>query len=424
MTRAPRRLLGLENTIRPYAWGSPTAIPALLGLEPTGEPAAEMWIGAHPGAPSRIFAEGTTLMDAVAAEPERLLGAEAAARFDRQLPFLLKLLAAESTLSLQTHPTVEQAREGHEAEDAEGIAIDAPHRSYQDRNHKPELLCALTEFDALCGFRPLADSARFLDRLAAAGAHELAPVRERLLASGGLRDVVTWLLTLPPAGQAALVEHTVPAVRKVADGAGEWQVEAACIADLAERYPMDVGVVLAVLLNHVRLQPGEAIYLAAGQIHAYTKGFGVEIMANSDNVLRAGLTPKHINVPELLRTVDFAAAPVPPLVPEEVGEGELAFPVPVEDFALSRLDVSDTAELRLPCAGPSLVLCVAGALRVTAGEESIELTPGGSLFAAAGEPIVVRGPGAGFRATTGRPADDPDGEAHDSEAPDSEDDPS
>lgn len=396
-----RRLLGLENTIRAYAWGSPTAIPMLLGLEPTGEPVAEMWIGAHPGAPSRIFAEGTTLLSAVAADPEQMLGADVARRHGGELPFLLKLLAAQRTLSLQTHPTVDQARAGHAAENAEGIPIDAPHRSYQDRNHKPELLVALTEFDALCGFRPLADSARFLDRLAAAGAHELAPVRERLIADGGLRDVVTWLLTLPPAGQAALVAHALPALTKLADGAGEWQVEAACITDLAEGYPVDIGVVLAILLNHIRLSPGEAIFLSAGQIHAYTKGFGVELMANSDNVLRAGLTPKHINVPELLRTVDFAAAAVVPVCSDQIREGELSYPVPVEDFAMSRIDLPEHGVLDLDCAGPSLVLCVAGRLTVVAGGERIELAPGGSLFASAGDPITVQGRGAGFRATTG-----------------------
>jgi mannose-6-phosphate isomerase len=404
---APRRLLGLENVIRPYAWGSPTTIPELLGLEPSGEPAAEMWIGAHPGAPSRIFGEGTTLRDVLAAEPERLLGREAFQRFGPQLPFLLKLLAAEAPLSLQTHPTREQAQEGHAAEDAEGIPLDAPHRSYQDRNHKPELLVALTDFEALCGFRPLADSARFLDRLAAAGAHELAPVRERLLASGGLRDVVTWLLTLTPAGQAALVSHVVPALETVADGAGEWQPEAACIADLAQRYPVDVGVVLAVLLNHVRLEPGEAIFLAAGQIHAYIKGFGVELMASSDNVLRAGLTPKHINVPELLRTVEFHAAPVTPIEPVgSQGKHAVEFPVPVEDFGICRVDLAEDASTQLECRGPSLVLCVAGEVRVSSGAEAIDLTAGGSLFAAAGEPITVRGPGTVFRATTGQLPDD------------------
>lgn len=405
MSRAPqRRLLGLENTIRSYDWGSPTTIPVLLGLEPTGEPAAEMWIGAHPGAPSRIFGEGGTLLDALAEHPDRLLGPDATSRFGGRLPFLLKLLAAESNLSLQTHPTIEQAQDGHAAEDAEGIPPDAPHRSYQDRNHKPELLCALTEFDALCGFRPLADSARFLDRLAAAGAHDLAPVRERLLANGGLRDVVTWLLTLPAPGQAALVERTVPALERLANGAGEWQVEAACIADLAQRYPVDIGVVLAVLLNHVRLQPGEAIFLSAGQIHAYIKGFGVELMANSDNVLRAGLTPKHVNVPELLRTVEFRPAAVKPIVPRPVLAATLDFPVPVEDFALCRVDLDDGESVQLSCEGPSLVLCVAGAVRVEASDESIQLSPGGSLFAAAGDPITVHGPGTAFRATTGAPS--------------------
>jgi mannose-6-phosphate isomerase len=413
MTGGPR-LLRLVNEIRPYPWGSTTAIPTLLGLEPDGEPAAEMWIGAHAGSPSLVHRPqdapdpSGTLLAAVHSDPERLLGPAVSARFGGALPFLLKLLAAESPLSLQTHPTVAQANEGYDGEDADGIALGSPQRSYQDRNHKPELLCALTPFEALCGFRPVAESARFLRALAAAGAWPLESMAQRLIAEGGLRDVVTWLLTLPAIDQASLVEAAAPAASVLAEGGGEWSRPAAAVASIAAIYPVDAGVVLAMLLNHVCLEPGEAIYLAAGQIHAYLSGFGVELMASSDNVLRAGLTPKHVNVPELLRTLDFDDCPVATIRPAQAPGLEQTYPVPVPDFALSRLELGAGESVTLDAAGPSIVVCIEGSARLhtaatdsSDGGETLELLPGASAFALPGPPIIVQGPCLAFRATTG-----------------------
>ncbi|MFF5483740.1 mannose-6-phosphate isomerase, class I, partial [Streptomyces sp. NPDC012935] len=284
----------LDNTVRPYAWGSTTALPALLGVEPTGEPQAEMWMGAHPGAPSRT-ARGT-LVEVIEADPERELGAATVAKFGPRLPFLLKLLAAGAPLSLQVHPDLAQAKQGYEDEERRGIPVDAGHRNYKDANHKPELICALTEFDGLCGFRDPLRAAALLDAL---GVDSLKPYVDLLHArpeEAALREVLTAILTADRDAMA----HTVAEAAAACDRLGG---EHAPYAGIAHHYPGDPGVIAAMLLNHVRLQPGEALFLGAGIPHAYLNGLGVEIMANSDNVLRCGLTPKHVDVPELLRIV-------------------------------------------------------------------------------------------------------------------------
>lgn len=286
----------LVNTVRPYAWGSTTAIPELLGTAPTGEPQAELWMGAHPGAPSRT--ERGALNELIAADPVRELGEQAVEKFGPRLPFLLKLLAAGAPLSLQVHPDLEQAKAGYAAEEAAGIPVDAPHRMYKDANHKPELICALTPFDGLCGFRAPVEAA---DLIAALGVDSLKPYVDLLHAhpeEAALREVLTALLTADREEMA----HTVAQAAAAADRLGG---DHAPFAGLAHHYPGDPGVIAAMLLNRVRLQPGEALYLGAGVPHAYLDGLGVEIMANSDNVLRCGLTPKHVDVPELLRIVRF-----------------------------------------------------------------------------------------------------------------------
>ena len=186
----------LDNTIRPYAWGSTTAIPALLGVAPSGEPQAEMWMGAHPGAPSRT-GRGT-LVEVIDADPERELGPAAVAKFGPRLPFLLKILAAGAPLSLQVHPNLAQAKEGYDDEERRGIPFDAPHRNYRDANHKPELICALTEFDGLCGFRDPLRAAELLDGL---GVDSLKPYVDLLHArpeDAALREVLTAILSADP----------------------------------------------------------------------------------------------------------------------------------------------------------------------------------------------------------------------------------
>ncbi|MGW3990461.1 mannose-6-phosphate isomerase, class I [Streptomyces sp. NPDC004830] len=377
----------LDNTVRPYAWGSPTAIPQLLGTEPTGEPQAEMWMGAHPGAPSRT-ARGT-LADVIDADPEKELGAAAVARFGPRLPFLLKLLAAGAPLSLQVHPDLAQAREGYADEERRGIPADAPHRNYKDANHKPELICALTEFDGLCGFRAPLEAAALLDGL---GVDSLKPYVDLLHAhpeDAALREVLTAILTADREEMTRTVEEAAAACTRLGGAYAPY-------ADIAHHYPGDPGVIAAMLLNHVRLQPGEALYLGAGVPHAYLDGLGVEIMANSDNVLRCGLTPKHVDVPELLRIVRFHAADPGVLRPEAAPDGEEVYETPIDEFRLSRYVLAEAGGPRdLTRATPQILLCTAGTVR--AGEH--ELAPGRSVFVPAGEKAEVSGSGTLFRAT-------------------------
>ncbi|WP_406216755.1 mannose-6-phosphate isomerase, class I [Streptomyces canus] len=377
----------LDTTIRPYAWGSTTAIPELLGVRPTGEPQAEMWMGAHPGAPSRT-GRGT-LVEVIAADPAKELGAEAVAKFGPRLPFLLKILAAGAPLSLQVHPDLAQAKEGYDDEERRGIPVDAGHRNYKDANHKPELICALTEFDGLCGFREPARAAELLDAL---GVDSLKPYVDLLHArpeEAALREVLTAVLT---ADRAEMAHTVIEAAAACARLGGDH----APYADIAHHYPGDPGVIAAMLLNHVRLQPGEALFLGAGIPHAYLSGLGVEIMANSDNVLRCGLTPKHVDVPELLRIVRFEAADPGVLRPEASPDGEEVYETPIDEFRLSRYVLPEggaTHNLTRPT--PQILLCTAGSVR--AGEH--ELSPGQSVFVPAGEKAEVSGTGTIFRAT-------------------------
>ncbi|MEU9061996.1 mannose-6-phosphate isomerase, class I [Streptomyces sp. NPDC048430] len=396
----------LSNTVRPYAWGSTTAIPELLGTAPTGEPQAEMWMGAHPGAPSRVdrpagvsagdatdtagsAASATgerSLTDVIAADPERELGAPAVRAFGPRLPFLLKLLAAGAPLSLQVHPDLAQAQQGYADEEARGIPVDAPHRTYKDANHKPELICALTPFDGLCGFRRPAEAA---DLMAALGVDSLKPFVDLLRAhpeDGALREVLTAILTADPDEMA----HTA------AEAAGRLGGAHAPYAQIAHHYPGDPGVIAAMLLNYVQLQPGEAMFLGAGVPHAYLGGLGVEIMANSDNVLRCGLTPKHVDVPELLRIVRFEATEPGILRPEAAPSGEEVYETPIDEFRLSRYVLpSGGGPVDLTAPTAQILLCTAGAPR--AGE--ITLAPGESVFVPADEAVEAAGEGTLFRAT-------------------------
>ncbi|MEU4272151.1 mannose-6-phosphate isomerase, class I [Streptomyces sp. NPDC026092] len=377
----------LVNTVRPYAWGSTTAIPELLGTPPTGEPQAEMWMGAHPGAPSRT--ERGPLNEVIDADPVRELGAPAVEKFGPRLPFLLKLLAAGAPLSLQVHPDLAQAKAGFAAEEAAGVPIDAPHRNYKDANHKPELVCALTPFNGLCGFRDPIEAA---DALSALGVDSLKPYVDLLHAhpeEAALREVLTALLSADPAEMA----HTVTEAAAAAERLGGAH---APYAALAHHYPSDPGVIAAMLLNFVQLQPGEALYLGAGVPHAYLDGLGVEIMANSDNVLRCGLTPKHVDVPELLKIVRFEPTDPGVLRPEASPSGEEVYDTPIDEFRLSRLVRAEgAAPTDVTAPTPQILLAVAG--RPKAGE--VTLAPGESVFVPAGESTELSGTGTVFRAT-------------------------
>jgi mannose-6-phosphate isomerase len=369
----------LDGVLRHYDWGSRTAIPQLLGVAPDGRPAAELWFGAHPDDPSAVPTQGVTLDALIDADPVAALGAPSIDRFGPRLPFLLKVLAADKALSIQVHPTIAQAQAGFAREDAAGIPRDAPHRNYRDPNHKPELICALTPFDALCGFRPVAATRALLAGL---DVPELAFVADLLRGPDPLRAAFTALLTHPEPAPL------VAALARRAAGASHGPLGAARIA--AADFPGDVGTVLTLLLNDVRLEPGEAIYLGAGTVHAYLRGTGVEIMANSDNVLRCGLTPKHVDVPELLKITDFSEL-ARPRWPAVGG----AFDVPVPDFRLTRVAVDEPTGLH--DAGAEIVLCTEGTLRV--GDQSI--APGRAAFVPAGEATTLAGVGQAFVAGVG-----------------------
>ncbi|HEU5006350.1 MAG TPA: mannose-6-phosphate isomerase, class I [Jatrophihabitantaceae bacterium] len=387
----------IEGVARDYAWGSTTAIQRVLGREPDGRPLAELWFGAHPDDPARVPDLGTTLDELIARDPVTALGSDVVERFGPQLPFLLKLLAADKPLSIQVHPTRAQAEAGFADEDARGIARDGRERNYRDRNHKPELLCALTEFEALCGFRPIANTLRLLD---AFDLPELEPVRELLAGADPLRAAFTYLLRLPAPGPLV----TAVAARAAAIEDAQWSGAAGAVLRAAEAFPGDVGAVLSLLLNHVVLQPGEAIFLGAGNVHAYLHGFGVEIMANSDNVLRCGLTSKHVDVEELLKITDFTELASPRWQPDHPDW----FRVPVPDFELVRVDLDgyrkpgqDAGECATGDEGkPYLVLCASGKARVDTQGEVVALAPGQAAFVRSRGPLfLLRGTGQTFLAT-------------------------
>ncbi len=399
MTGIPEAV-AVDGVRREYAWGSTSAIQELLGERPDGRPLAELWFGTHPDSPAHVPGLDTTLEALIESDPAAALGGAAARRFAGRLPFLVKLLAAAKPLSIQVHPTRPQAEAGFDREDARGVGRDAAERNYRDRNHKPELLCALSPFDALCGFRPIGDTLRLL---AALDVPELQPVRRLLSGTDGLRAAFTYLLELPEPGPLV----AAVAARAKAPVAPEWGGVLEAVALAAAAFPGDVGVVLGLLLNHVRLQPGEAIYLPAGNVHAYLRGLGVEVMAASDNVLRCGLTPKHVDAEELLRVTEFTELAEPIWPAESSGFG-VHFQVPAPEFRLDGVDLDAYRKPGRPegsCATggvgkPYLVLCASGSVRVQVGRTTVALTPGHAAFVPAREPtFALAGTGQTFLAT-------------------------
>jgi mannose-6-phosphate isomerase len=373
------------NAIQPYAWGSRTALASLRGETVASvRPEAELWMGAHPIAPSRV--NGESLLARIERDPRSILGDAVYEAFGARLPFLFKVLAAELPLSLQAHPTAEQARAGFEREERLGIARNAPNRNYKDREHKPELVCALTELDALCGFRPLEEARALFDAIgAASGSKALAPLRE-LLRTGTMREAFAWLVEL--AEPRPVIVDTLAGCERMNGG---FEGSRSWAARLAELHPNDVGVVCSLLLHHVRLAPGEALYLPAGNLHAYLRGVAIEIMASSDNVLRGGLTEKHVDVPELLSVLDFSTGPLSVLRPVQRGAEEV-WETPAREFRLSRVTVDGAVELTTR--GPEILLCTSGTLA--------QIARGGSIFVPASQPSYrVEGRGVFFRASVG-----------------------
>ena len=409
----------IQNTPRDYAWGSDGAISRLLGTQPTGRPEAELWLGAHPAAPAEIVdsAVGHDALDAwIAADRPAALGRLT------QLPYLLKVLAAGSPLSLQVHPTRAHAALRFAEENAAGLAADAAERNYKDDNHKPELILALEDgFAALCGVRPEAERraivaelgladvidagdvrAVFADLLGARDSERVRALVARVVAAAetalrggpstapsaplGDRVIVAPHVSRSPSGtSAASAVEGPPRVGGSEVTRSPSGVEGPPTSDfteayrwvlrLNEQYPGDPGVVLSLLLNLVILHAGEALYLPAGNLHAYLSGLGIEVMAASDNVLRGGLTPKHIDVPELLAVADMNALPLPLVTPENV-DGALRYRGEASEFEL--LIVRGQAEIHLH--GPAIVLNLGDAAQLSGAHSSATLGLGEARF--------------------------------------------
>lgn len=358
----------LRNGVQNYAWGSTDAIPRFLGERPHGQHVAEIWIGTHPLRPS-------TAVDEDGAE-------KALTDLAGDLPFMLKVLAADQPLSLQVHPSRDQAEVGYAEEEAAGVPLDAPHRVFKDANHKPEMVYALTSFDSLIGFRPTVEILRVLSPLD-------TPLTRRLVddlrADPGFAGIVRrleWLLTTEV--RSAEIGEVVGACRALSKMGLDVKRAYTTAVEIAEFYPDDVGVVISLLLNRVTLQPGEAAYLGAGIIHAHLKGLALEVMASSDNVLRAGLTTKHVDPAGLVACLsETGMARVARVSPEFVlADTEVYAPADVE-FALAVTQVSPAEPDGVPlvAVSPSLLICSGGEVEVrNASGERITLGRGDSVF--------------------------------------------
>lgn len=400
------RIARLKNPIQEYAWGSRTAIPELLGLPiPSDRPCAELWLGAHPKAPSRVRVEGrwAPLDQVIESDPVSVLGKGVSDRFSERLPFLFKVLAVDRPLSIQAHPNLEQAREGFERENRLGIPLDAGERNYRDANHKPELVCAITPFEALKGFRAPQD---LLTRLRSVCRETLAHELDHLKKNPnreGIRSLLTSLLTMGAGRRQRIVDAAVQAAGSLVDSdrACQW------VTALDRAYPGDMGVLSPLIFNLVTLEPGEGIYIRAGEPHVYLNGVGMEVMANSDNVLRGGLTPKHVDVPELLRIVDVNPSPVQKTLLRPGAPAEMVYRTPAHEFQLSVIRVSShTSFVSGPDRSVEIVIC-------TEGEADIrDLRKGDLQSLKKGESVIIpaavgsygmTGRGILYRATVGRP---------------------
>jgi mannose-6-phosphate isomerase len=385
----------MSNAVRHYPWGSRTVIPDLLGESNTaGRPYAELWMGGHPDEPS-VLSDGSPLDKAISAQPDEMLSPAVHQHFGPRLPFLMKVLAADAPLSLQAHPTMAQARAGFAAEEAAGIPKDDPTRTFKDPWHKPELLLALTTFEALCGFRPIEESLHCLAKL------QLPDLKPTIaaLARGGLQAAIPQLLALSGKRRSHLVEVVAERTAEfVAAHDPEFINTYRWAAKLAEAYPGDPGVVISLLCNHLKLAPGEAVFLPAGNLHAYLSGAGVEVMASSDNVLRGGLTSKHVDLAALIEVLDFSDGKIPVTYPV-LGPGGLRYPVPVDDFDLTRVQLDEQSG-PLTTRGPQVVLCTEGRAVLSGTDGEVVLERGRSAFVPAGVPVSARGPAVLYRATT------------------------
>ena len=374
-------IMELANPVQNYDWGCDSDIPRLFGIENTdGQPMAEIWMGAHPKAPSMVLVgeEKLALDQLISQEPEHL-GQSSVDKFGKNLPFLFKVLSAAKPLSIQTHPNQQQAQEGFQKENDAGIELGAFNRNYRDDNHKPELVYALTQYKAMNGFRPLEEMIELF------GMAELAVLEEPLKLlrdssnDSALKHFYQTLMTLPEEKKQQLVKEALAFAQSSHHSV--WQE----VKHLNDHFPGDIGILSPLLLNVITLSPGQAMFLKAGTLHAYMKGTGLEIMACSDNVLRGGLTSKHVDIDELLRTVEFTTIREDELLlsPEEEKNGETVFDTPVDDFLFSIISPEQVTEpVQVQVA--EILFCIEGKQTIVfADNKTLELVPGASCFVSA-----------------------------------------
>lgn len=358
----------LDNASRAYHWGSDSVIPRFLGQEPDGGRLAEVWMGTHPLGQSTVIDAGgaPVSLSEVAGD----------------LPFMLKILAADRPLSLQVHPDAAMAQAGFAAEEAAGIPLDAPHRTYKDPSHKPEMAYALTTFDTLVGFRPTAEILRVLHSIDTPLAQSLA---DDLHASPGFRGIVHLVERLLTDGVAAEeITAVVDACRELVDAGVDVKRAYVTALEIAEFHPDDVGVIISLTLNRLTLQPGEAAFLGAGIIHAHLKGMCLEVMAASDNVLRAGLTSKSLDPQGLVHCLEEGMSRLARVTPEPFGFSTDVFNPDVEEFALavSQCSKAEPDGTLLPWGARRIVLCTGGEVElVNAGGQLLKLRRGDSVYA-------------------------------------------
>lgn len=353
-------LFKISNQPMRYQWGSTDLIPDFFGIPADGQPMAEIWFGTHKTSPATVLDEtGGNLLERVG-----------------ELPFLVKFLAAATPLSIQAHPSRSRAKQ----------AFAQSHPSYQDDNHKPELIIALTEFRALCGFRPKAELEEDLKKLATATIH-LAGLWGAY-ESAGLQGAMNWIYSCEEKAVGQLVANAPVLGRR----------RSRLIEELFELYPGDRGILVSVLMNLIVLQPGESMFLPAGNIHAYLFGLGVEVMAASDNVLRGGLTSKPIDVKELLKVLDYQELAEPRIRQKKILNGLWQLPVEVSDFSVYKIEPSATNLLvDLELQGSAIVVCVSGEITLsTSKDELLSLRPGEAGFMADARLFSVSGAGTGY----------------------------
>ena len=391
-------MLELIGVRQSYPWGTKDAIPSLIGQAPDAKPWAEQWYGAHPLGDSPT-PDGATLSEHLAQQQDQL-GKAALMTFGRRLPFLMKILSAASPLSLQAHPTRQQAREGHARESLLGVPLGAPERSFKDDWPKPETIVALTSFEALVGFRDPVRTAQLFEDLGVgdALASVIGPLRDRD-GSPALQEVFLDVLSLDD--RRHLVDEVLGAAVNHLDAPGELGLFARTAVEIDEYFPSDPGILAALLLNRFSLEPGQALALAPGVMHSYLRGCCIEVMANSDNVLRGGLTAKHIDVDALLHVVDFTPGPSDVLLPSG-SDGTYIYPTSFEEFELWLLQPTDGSPLQVPRSDSGRICLVAsGSFELSGDGDPVVLKPGKAVFIGAEEAIVARGEGQLFVAATG-----------------------